>query len=629
MRAGPAPARAWLLAAVLPLALAQGGCALLRPPPQAQAASQPQPQPQQQQPAAGAQQGVTVRVEVQAPPPLRALLERHLDIVRLTRLPGIDVSAGEWSRLIDAAPAQARELLQTEGYFGAEVFALRRTAADPGEPDMVALQVQPGPRARIARLTLQARGALEHGAAQGDAHALAALESWRRAWALPVGGEFRNEAWSEAKTAALAHLRAAGYAAASWAATEAEVDPQGHEVRLTLLADSGPLFRHGRLEVQGLLRQDLATVGHIAALAPGEPLTEGRLLDFQDRLRASGLFESVDVALDNDPRQADAARVQVRLREAPLQVWTFGVGVSANTGPRASVEHQLRRVLDRPLAARNKVELGQLRQAWEGELSTHPGRKQYRYLLGGAVENLRSDSDTVLSQRLRLGRIQDTSRIERLLFTELERSRRSVPGAAQEWALAVSGNFHGVWRRLDNPVLPTEGHTLSVQAGGGYSRSNVASDGPFTRAYGRLTLYQPLGRRWYGQARLEAGQVLAQTGVRPPESQLFRAGGDDSVRGYGFRSLGPLRDGAVASGRVLGTASVELARPVSAALPSVWGAVFVDAGNAADSFSELRPALGTGVGVRWRSPVGPLRVDWAWGRETRRARLHFSVGIAF
>jgi translocation and assembly module TamA len=178
-------------------------------------------------------------------------------------------------------------------------------------------------------------------------------------------------------------------------------------------------------------------------------------------------------------------------------------------------------------------------------------------------------------------------------------------------------------------VLPTEGYTLSLQLGGGFSRSNVADDGPFTRAYGRLTVYRPLGRRWFAQARAEAGQVVARAGVRPPESQLFRAGGDESVRGYDFRSLGPQRNGVVGSGRVLATVSAELARPFSADLPSVWGAVFVDLGTAADSFAALRPALGSGVGVRWRSPVGPLRVDWAWGRDVGKARLHFSVGIAF
>ena len=112
-----------------------------------------------------------------------------------------------------------------------------------------------------------------------------------------------------------------------------------------------------------------------------------------------------------------------------------------------------------------------------------------------------------------------------------------------------------------------------------------------------------------------------------PDSQKFRAGGDESVRGYSYRSLGPIVDGAVGSGTTLYTTSLEVARPISATMPSLWGALFIDAGNAANSF--VKPAVGYGLGVRWRSPVGPLRLDWAWARETGEGRLHFSVGIAF
>jgi translocation and assembly module TamA len=85
----------------------------------------------------------------------------------------------------------------------------------------------------------------------------------------------------------------------------------------------------------------------------------------------------------------------------------------------------------------------------------------------------------------------------------------------------------------------------------------------------------------------------------------------------------------VGSGTALFTGSVELARPFLDSMPSLWGAVFLDAGNAADTFNRIRPVYGSGIGVRWRSPVGPLRLDWAYGSETRKSRIHFSVGIAF
>jgi translocation and assembly module TamA len=87
-------------------------------------------------------------------------------------------------------------------------------------------------------------------------------------------------------------------------------------------------------------------------------------------------------------------------------------------------------------------------------------------------------------------------------------------------------------------------------------------------------------------------------------------------------------NGALASGHVLFTSSVEVARPISPRLPAVWWAVFVDAGQAAERWKQLDPALGYGVGVRWRSPVGPLRVDLAYGQDVHRVRVHFSVGIA-
>jgi translocation and assembly module TamA len=609
---GRGAARAAAGAALL---LALAGCSWL---PKSPAGGAPAASPAASAPRIGA-----VSVEIEAPDELKALLERHLDLVRLGRIERSDVDDSEWSRLIDASPAQVRDLLQTEGYF-APTVDLERTGTQS-----VKLIVTPGRRATVSRVTFEVQGALQEDAARNDPYAASTLAVLRSAWAMPAGHEFRNADWSDAKATALARLRAAGYATAFWSGTSAEVDPATQTVRLFVVADSGPLFRVGELQVEGLDRQDAETVRNLANTRAGTPATETLMLDFQDRLQKSGLFEAVSVTLDTDPERAAAAPVLVRLRETPLQVWTFGLGVSNNAGPRASVEHTWRRVFGYAATSRNKVEWGQKRQAWDGELSGMVGPGLYRNLVGGAVENLETDSDTVLSQRLRVGRAQDAPRLERLFFLEAERSVRTPATGTKATTLSLSGNFHGGWRDLDNVVLPTEGATLQVQLGLGQSRSTGADTGPFTRAYGRLVGYRPLGGSWYGQARVELGRVFARSTVTAPDSQLFRAGGDESVRGYSFRSLGPLVDGSVGSGRVLMTGSLEVARPVSRALPSVWGALFIDAGNAADSMRTLDPVIGYGIGVRWRSPVGPLRLDYAWANETRKGRIHFSVGIAF
>ena len=568
-----------------------------------------------------------VSVEVVAPADIKTLLERYLDLTRLGAMTrGDAVSDSEWARLIDAAPAQARELLQTEGYFQPEI-RIERDARVPGQPQAVRLRVDPRQRATIGRVRIDIEGPLQAAADRGDARARALRSELDSTWALPPGSGFRNTLWSDAKARLLARLRSSGYASATWSGTVAEVDPVSQQLRLFLVADSGPLFRAGAIEVDGLVVHDLQTVKNLAAFAEGTPLTETLLLDYQERLQKSGLFENVTVSHDTDPAQADNARVRVQLREQTLQVYTFAVGYSANTGPRATVEHVHRRLFGQALRSRSNLEVGQLRSALDFELSTHPQEGLHRNVLGAAIERLETSSDVVLSQRVRFGRARDSQAFERLLFVEAERGVRST-SLVERTTIAVSANAHAVLRRLDSVVLPTQGYTLALQAGLGRSHGDDALTGVFSRAYARFTGYVPLGASWYGQGRVELGQVFRKSGVSAPESQLFRAGGDDSVRGYGYRELGPIDNGSVTSGASLFTGSLELARPFSANVPSLWGAVFVDAGQAATSFAAMNPVVGAGVGLRWRSPVGPLRLDIARALDSQRWRLHFSIGIA-
>lgn len=568
--------------------------------------------------------------EVDAPEPLRALLVRHMDLVRLASLSrGESVGQGELRRLIEAAPQQARELLQTEGYFQADV-QVQLPPPVPGQTPRVQVRVRPGEAARVAELTLQFKGPLQAAAEAGDEDARAAIRQARAGFGLARGQVFRNATWAGEKSALLGRLRADAYAAATYAQSDAEVDAATGRVQLQLLVDSGPLFRTGAIVVEGLKKHDMSTVLNMAGFGAGAPLTEARLLDYQERLQKSGLFAGVTMSHDTEPARASAATLTVRVNEQVLQQLTLGVGFSDTSGPRAQVEWIDRRAFGWAASTRQKVEWARLKQDWQGEISTHPGPRMWRNFAGAEVERLLSSSDVVRTQSLRLGRAQDRQRIERSFFIEAERSTRSSPTQAfvPTDIDALSINGQGTWRDLDNPLLPTQGLVASAQLGLGRTVGAGRSE-PFTRLYGRVTGYLPLGAHWYSQARIEAGRVLGSSGAALPEGQLFRAGGDDSVRGYGFRSLGVVRAGVLGGGRVMFTSSLELARPVSATLPSLWGAVFVDAGNVADSWSELKPAIGAGIGVRWRSPIGPLRADWAYGRDLGRARLHISLGLAF
>ncbi len=568
------------------------------------------------------------RLEVDAPEPLRKLLTDYLDLARFQSTPATDrINAAELERLMRAAPAQARELLETEGYFNALVTVA--PLAGTAELPLVRVIVDPGDQVRVGAVTITA---------EGQPIAPAALETLRDVWPLRIGDPFRQRDWSAAKNATLARAHGDGYAAATWRSTKARVDAPQQRAELALELDSGPLYRVGALRIEGLQRYHEETVQRLSNFVPGTPYSEKLLFDFQERLQKLGLFEGASVELDADPATAAAAPVIVRVKEQSQHQATTGIGYSANTGPRVSVEHTNRQLFGAPWVAHNKVSVGPNLQTWEGELTSYPLANLYRNLVSGSATRLLADDQTQLSWNARVGRTQDTPRIERLYFGEFVHARiDSDDGVLTAQADAASFNYHWVYRDIDSVLLPTRGLTTSLQAALGYAKGSLSifgdplltGRGPFVRAYARLTWYHPFGNAWYGTARIEAGHVFTRSAIGIPDPLLFRAGGDESVRGYAYRSLGPEIDGVTTSARSLVTTSLEVARPISPKYPAYRWAVFVDAGNATDSLRDLRPAVGYGVGLRWRSPVGPLRIDVAYGQQTRQVRTHLSVGIAF
>lgn len=574
---------------------------------------------------------VTWTLDIDAPPALRTLLARYLDLSRYLATPDTArVPRGELMRLRQAAPAQARALLETEGYFNASVSTQAR---DNGSVIALKLLVEPGPRARVSRARVEFEGPLSVAAEAGEPAAVALVDRVRSRWSLPAGEAYTQDRWSSAKGEVLALLRAEGYATAGWSGTVAQVRAVEDRAALFLVADSGPLYRFGAVQVTGLDHVDAEAVQALQTFSAGQPLREQALLDYQDRLVKSALFDSVAIEMEPDPALADAMPVVVKVRERSLQQATLGLGISDNTGPRVTLEHLHQRVFDFPWQAKSKLQLGRTDQQASIDLTSHPLPGPYRNLISASIGQTDASGLEVTSQRARIGRSKDDERLERLYYLEWQRSltRQLDNGLTVDDTSALSGNYQWIWRQLDHPLLPTKGVSLSLDTALGRSFTTTAQrSGVFGRLNGRLTHYATLGQNWYSTSRLQIGQVLSATDVAVPYSLLFRTGGDDSVRGYAYQSLGPSNAaGTAVGGRVTAVGSVELARPILARMPALWGATFIDAGNAAPDWPSYKAALGYGVGLRWRSPVGALRLDLAYGQQVRKVRLHFSVGITF
>ncbi|MEJ6002020.1 autotransporter assembly complex protein TamA [Paucibacter soli] len=604
------------IAALLMVALGLGGCASFQG--LSDALSR---RPAVAKDGAPARLVAAYELEIDAPAALRTLLYEHLDLARFRNTAEDErLSPVELDRLSAAAPEQARELLETAGYFNAKVAMQRQGDA---QLQRLRMTVDTGPQVQVSAVQLDFAGALAEPAGAALRQRLAS------SWTLPVGAAYQQAAWSEAKNGLLNLARTEGYALARWASSRALVRTETNAAELALTLESGPLLRLGALSIEGLKHQPASSIERLAGYREGDPYSAKALLDFQERLIKTGLFDSIAVEIKPEAETAAATPVLVTVREAARQQATASLGYHSSHGPRVGLEHLHRRPFDLDLRARSKIELGRDRSALELELTSHPQTDMERNLAAFAVERDQLIANqTKLNWRARLGRQRETENNDRSHYLEWLRSDERFPGNEVHGS-AISLNLDRRWRQVDSIVVPTQGLTAQWLLGLGRADNSVARNGWFGKLHAKVFWYQRLGANWTSTLRTELGQLLAGDAVGLPDALRFRAGGDDSVRGYAPEHLGPQDAlGNQVGGRVLWTGSAELAHPLSQQLPSLLGAVFVDAGQAAMHWNELRPTLGYGLGLRLRSPVGVLRVDLARAQALGSWRLHFSVGIA-
>lgn len=553
------------------------------------------------------------RVEIEAPGELARTLRQGLNLVRVR-----DEEAGpeRLARLLAEAEREAREVAATEGYFSARVT----TRVDEStQPRTVHLRLETGPRTVVRSVELRIRGP-----AAADPEARKHLERVREGWLLRAGQPFRQAAWEDAKLAAVRELARWRYAAASVAESRALVDPEQRSAALTVELDSGPPFRFGALRVSGTQRYPEAVVANLSPIRPGDTYDRDKLVLYQRRLLETGYFASVQMDADAQPREADAATLRVAVIEAPSQSVEAGVGYSTDAGPRAELRYGNQDVADRAWRFRGALAVDDKIQNLRLDLDLPPRPEArwnnlFAHARGTNIQNERTDQ---LSFGVAHNFGRELSPSSLIVSANFEEQRIADGPVDDRHALYLG--FRRTFSRTDDLIAPRSGYLGSLELGG--APPGLASR-RFLRAAASASLFFPLGRSDDLLLRGQAGTVLAESRDGIPTSFLFRTGGDQTVRGYAFESLGVRQGSAIVGGRRLLVGSVEVTHWVS----EDWGvAAFVDAGDAWDEGVEkYNAAVGAGFGARFRTPIGPIRGDLAYGEDTGAWRLHFSVGYTF
>ncbi|OGS93062.1 MAG: hypothetical protein A2061_01805 [Gallionellales bacterium GWA2_59_43] len=549
-------------------------------------------------------------IVLSSPAPVRELLVNHFEV------PGVLPDDTARAAFMRRARREIGELLATEGYYSPAV------KLQPAGPDGIRkLEVEPGPRTLVSRLDIEFKGDL---AADAAPERRAHIDKVRAAWLLGIGAPFRSPAWEEAKASLLASVASEDYAAAQIVASQAEVDPATATAQLKVVIDSGPAFRFGELEVSGLERYEKNLLLRQMPFQAGAPYRRDLLLSFQARLQSMPQFSSVIVEIEPDISTHAAAPVKVALTEAKTRRVAIGVGISTDNGPRSEINYFDHNFLARAWSLNTGLKLEQNRQNLSAGIDTLPDDHGYLLSWGAATEATLIAGLKTERHKLSGTRSRTLGLIETRLGVNWQQETRIPAGGVQEVNQALVLDWQWLRRAIDDPLYPRDGNVNEFRIGGG-SRQ-LLSDHDFLRSYVRHQTWWPLAERDVVSMRGEVGYTRALSRLGIPQEYLFRAGGSQSVRGYTYQNLGVKEGAAIVGGRALITASIEYTHWFN----HDWGAaLFADSGGVADALSTVQMASGYGSGVRWRSPVGPLAMDLAWGQQSHDLQLHFSLAAAF
>ncbi|MEM9208792.1 MAG: autotransporter assembly complex family protein, partial [Pseudomonadota bacterium] len=420
-------------------------------------------------------------------------------------------------------------------------------------------------------------------------------------------------------------VRAADRGYVDMAITEARIDvwPEDNAADLTLKLSSGERYAFGDVRHQQDFLDPTLIDGYIA-IEPGTPFDRQLLQRAQTALTDSGYFGRIQLTADFDAASDGRIPVSVVLEPGTRIEYTLGAGASTDTGPRARAGFRNNRLNQRGHRVTADLNVSTLLQGFNAEYRMPLGdpRSEWRSFTGAVFSEA---TDTFETDAANLG-YRRSKRLSdswiRTAGVDLSYDNFEVADEQREtWLLVPSLTFDH--KSADSDLYPNRGRRLTFDVNG--TSDAIGSSTSFLQVTAQARWVRALGERTRLLARTMLGYTVTDDFDRLPPSVRFFAGGDESIRGFDLDSLGTLdANGDVVGGTRIAVASIEVETRLKG---NFYGAAFVDAGNAF-SDEDFDPAVGTGFGIKWRSPVGPVRfyVGFPVDEEDRDPRIHLRLG---
>ncbi|NIF15510.1 outer membrane protein assembly factor [Pantoea sp. Cy-639] len=520
-------------------------------------------------------------------------------------------------RFSRGAEEQARKAAQALGYYQARISTEVKAPRDKDSPPQLIIRVEPGEPVRLRNVTVRIEGPASE------------LKAFRvpDSRVLRPGEQLNHGHYEDAKRLILNQASRYGFFNGRFERQRLAVDPQAGVADIELVYQSGPRYRLGAVKFGGDTPLDQDLLQRMVSFKPGTPYDSELIAELNNDLQSSGYFEGVRVDAAPSAAVGEDIPVDVRLDTRKPRTMGLGLGFSTDVGPRGKANWTRHWVNPQGHSYGWETELSAPRQnvgLWYDIPLDPPLTDKLRF--AGGYQNEEIAGTDSLSKLLTVGpewHSKLPSGWQRVISLKYQREEYRLGDDSGLSNLLMPGVSFS-YLRSDNRIDPHNGYRLQfdLQA----AKEGLGSDTNLVHGNVLLKGLTTLGQnhRFLGRAQFGGSATNGYQQNIPPSLRFF-AGGDQSVRGYDYQTLSPRNNkGDRIGGRYLVAGSVEYQYSIA----EKWRlATFVDQGNSFNSLELPSLKTGVGIGVRWVSPVGPLRLDLAHALDDDGGfRLHFSMG---
>lgn len=521
-------------------------------------------------------------------------------------------------RFVRRADRKILAALEPFGYYSARAAV----HLENPQPDvyLIRVSVEPGPPVIVSDVRISLSGA---GAAEPSLVALA------KAFPLAKDAVLLHESYEQGKRALQTRAQELGYLDADYSRHEIRIDPDAKFAQLTLVLETGERYYFSTITLEGAPDYPDDYVRRHLTFAPGDTFSYARLAESQLQLNNSERFREVVILAQKEKAQDRRIPVRILLKQAPRRSLRPGLGYGTDTGARFALRYRDLNMLTRGHELDTHLFISERLQGLAANYII-PGAKDIRTFTSVRINAQHEDVTTYRTRLIALELARNTSfgpRRDGSVYVRFQQEEYTI-GLQDASSRYVLPGVRFSENRYDNLIRPRRGFRYALDLRG--THMALGSTTQLLQLIGEAGHVLSLPWRLSLATSVRAGiTFLSDPLDEIPASLRFFAGGDQSVRGYAYQSLGP-KDalGNVVGGKHLFTGSVELQR----ALFDNWAvSAFYNAGNAFDSFADVRLYQAAGAGIHYFTPVGALNLSLARqiGVEEPRFRIHFTVGFEF